>query len=131
MGSGLKAAGLKAGFGCLWGRLSQILSQLGGGWVSWYPRSHSLWCGAGTAGVSWLLLPHTVHLPCLCWQLSPRTQQKPLWQEGRKVGRLKKKRLPGRGRILVGFEERVGVFPEETEKEWHKVQEPETLRCLC
>lgn len=34
----LQAAGLKAGSGCLQGRLSQTLSQLGGGWVSWVPR---------------------------------------------------------------------------------------------
>lgn len=105
MGSGLKAAGLKAGFGCLWGRLSQILSQLGGGWVSWYPRSHSLWCGAGTVGG--LLAPPSPHCPSSLLVLAAKSQNTaeiPVarGEEGRQV---EKKRLPGRGRILVGFEE--------------------------
>lgn len=94
MGSGLKAAGLKAGFVAVCGEgSSQILSQLGGGWVSWCPRSHSLWCGSWHCG-GLHLAPPSPHCPSSLLVLAAKSQntaETPV-ARGRK-GRQVKKRL--------------------------------------
>lgn len=66
--------------GCLWERLSQTLSQLGGGWVCWGPREaasqgHTAFgCRAVTEGISSL----SAFLACVTAR--SQAQQKPTLQ---------------------------------------------------